>query len=293
MADDKSEETGLGELEVDEGLFGFDVGVEEGGDEGSGFRFQNDPSRPQQRSNITERKGAIDVRCVGKDVIHGFLKEGEDPATLIVYEFQFDPRKPGRRIISIDAEFAFASRVGGAEPEVLSIAPKGRQQLVETKQTESTTNSREGKLGAAQFGAELAGSLKWEKTISRETTDATTIVGTIDTKGRNYGAPNAVSWTLLENGSTQTGVPSFFRTAVLLKREDDGEFESTFQIKVKADMASRLSSLFGSTPKDDPIIYDPTMKPTNKLRKYDTDNLEEINLQDLSLVGFTHPTSGK
>jgi hypothetical protein len=287
---DNNPESSLGELEVEEGLFGFDVGLEEGGDEGSGFRFQNDPKRPQQRSNITERKGAIDVRCVGKDVIHGYLKDGEEPATLIINEFQFDPRKPGRRIISVDAKFLFSPRNGRSEPEVLKIAPKGRMTLVQTKQTESTTNSAEGKLGAAQFGAELGGTVKWEKTISRETTDATTIVGTIDTKGRNYGAPNAVSWTLMENKSTQTGVPAFFRTAVLLKREDDSEFESSFDIKVSADMISRFASLFGRTPIDDPIIYDPSMPPTNKLRKYDTANLGEIDLQELNLVAFTDPT---
>jgi hypothetical protein len=288
MADDNANGS-LGELEVEEGLFGFDVDLDEGGDEGSGFRFQNDPSRPQQRSNITERKGAIDVRCVGKDVIHGFLKDGEDPATLIVYEFQFDPRKPGRRIISADAKFLFSPRNGGSEPEVLKIAPKGRMTLVQTKQTESTTNSREGKLGATQFGAELAGTVKWEKTISRETTDATTIVGSIDTVTRNYGAPNAASWSLMENQSAHTGVPAFFRTAILLKREDDSEFESTFEINVKADMISRFAKLFGKTPIDDPIIYDPTIKPTNKLRKYDTDNLDDISLQELSLVTFTNP----
>ncbi|OIW28298.1 hypothetical protein CONLIGDRAFT_371755 [Coniochaeta ligniaria NRRL 30616] len=287
MADNNAESSGLGELEVDEGLFGFDLDLEEGGDDGSGFRFQNDPARPQQRSNITERKGAIDVRCVGKDVIHGYLKSGDEPATLIVYEFQFDPRKPGRRIISGDANFLFSPRNGGgSEPEVLKIAPKGRMTLVQTRQTESITNGAEGKLGAAQFGAELGGTVKWEKTVSRETTDATTIVGTIDTKGRNYGAPNAVSWTLMENKSTKTGVPAFFRTAVLLKREDDSEFESSFDIKVSADMASRFASLFGKTPIDDPIIYDPSMPPTNKLRKYDTDNLGEIDLQELNLVTF-------
>jgi hypothetical protein len=280
----------LGNSDEAEGLFGFDVGLDEGGDAGSGFRFQNDPSKPQQRTNITERKGAVDVRCVGKDVIHGFLKDGEDLATLIVYEFQFDPRKPGRRIISVDAKFLFSPRNGGSEPVVLKVAPKGRMVLVETKQTESTVNSREGKLGAAQFGAELGGSVKWEKTVSRETTDATTIVGSIDTLTRNYGEPNAASWTLMENQSTNTGVPAFFRTAVLLKREDDGEFESTFEIDAKADMKSRLAKLFGKTPVDDPIIYDPTMKPTNKLRQYDTDNLDDINLQELSLVTFTNPS---
>jgi hypothetical protein len=290
MADNNAE-SGLGELEVDDGQFGFDLGLETAGE--GDLRTQNDPSAPLQRQNITERKGVIDIRCVGKDVIHGYLKDGEEPATLIVYEFQFDPRKPGRRIIAADVKFVFSTSNSANEPEVLKIAPKGRMTLVETKQTESITNSREGKLGAAQFGAELGGSVKWEKSISRETTDATTIVGTIDLVNRNYGASNGVSWTLLENQSTHTGVPSFFRTAVLLKRKGDDEFQSTFEIKSQVDFLSVLSRLRGKTPKDDPILYDPAQEPTNKLRVYDTDNLGEIDLQELSVVSFTNPNSEK
>jgi len=290
MADNNAN-SGLGEPDAGEGLFGFDVGLSEAGDEGSGFRFRNDPSAPQQRTNLAERKGAIDVRCVGKDVVHGYVKDGEDPATLIVYEFQFDPRKPGRRIAHVKAQFIFHPRNGGSEPEVLKFAPKGRMELLQTKQTESITNSTEGKLGATQLGAELSGSVKWEKSISREMTDATTIVGSVDVEGRDYGAPNAVSWSLMENKSTKTGVPAFFRTAVLLKREDeDAEFESSFTINVTADMISRMAGLFGRTPPDDPVIYDPKMPPTNKLREYDANNLGDINLQGLSLVAFVNPT---
>lgn len=71
--------------EIEEGVPAFELGLCEGGDEGSDFRTQNDPSAPLQRNNITERKGAIDIRCTGADVIHGYLKDGEGPATLIVY----------------------------------------------------------------------------------------------------------------------------------------------------------------------------------------------------------------
>ncbi|KAI2636350.1 hypothetical protein GGS26DRAFT_548721 [Hypomontagnella submonticulosa] len=273
--------------EIEEGILAFELGLSEGGDEGSDFRTQNDPSAPLQRSNITERKGAIDIRCTGADVIHGYLKDGEGPATLIIYEFQFDPRKKARRIATVDIEFVFGSN-DGAEPEVLKISPKGRMTLVPTTQTETITKGGSANAGGNAFGAELGGSWQWEKAISRETKNATTIVGSIDLKGRNFGASNAASWTLLENEAVKTGVPAHFRTAVLLSRKDDEEFYSTFKIRAQVDLVSRFTRLFGSTPKDDPILYDPTLPPTNKLREYDVGSLGDIDLQELSVVSFTN-----
>jgi hypothetical protein len=282
----------LDDSQIEDGLFGVDISLDEDNDTGSSTRFRNDPRAPQQRKTITERKGAIDIRCLGKDVVHGFLKDGEGPATLVVYEFELLARKRDRRIVQVDINFVFHGKDGAPDPEVVEIAPKNRMVTVETKQTETTTTSREGKAGATQFGAELGGSVKWEKSVSRETSDATSIFGTRDTTGRRWGEPNGVSWTLLENKSTKTGVPAFFRTAVLLKRHDDDEFESDFTIKASVDLVSALSRLFGRTEVDDPIIYDPTRPPTNKLRKYDTDNLEDVSLQDLSIVSFTNPVDG-
>ncbi|KAI0146017.1 hypothetical protein F4776DRAFT_609044 [Hypoxylon sp. NC0597] len=274
-------------LEVEEGIPAFELGLSEAGDEGSDFRTQNDPLAPLQRTNITERKGAIDIRCTGADVIHGYLKGGEGPASLIVYEFQFDPRKKARRIATVDIEFVFGSN-SGKEPEVLKISPKGRMTLTPTAQTETITKGVEANAGGNVFGAELGGAWKWEKAVSRETKDATIIVGSIDLKGRNYGASNAVSWTLLENETAKTGVPAHFRTAVLLSRKDDEEFYSTFKIRAQVDLVSRFTRLFGSTPKDDPILYDPTLAPTNKLREYDVNSLGDINLQELCVVAFTN-----
>lgn len=283
-----ADETEFDDLDVEEGVPAFEIGLGEEGDEGSSFRTQNDPSAPLQRSNITERKGAIDIRCVGADVVHGYLKDGVHPATLIVYEFQFDPRKKARRIAAVDAEFLYSSS-DGKQPAVLKVAPKGRMTLVPTTQSETITKAGKVKAGGNVMGAEIGAGWKWEKAISRETNDATTVVGSIDLKNRNYGESNAASWTLIENQSAETGVPAFLRTAVLLKRGDDSEFQSSFKIKASVDLVSSFKKLFGSTPKDDPILYDPELPATNKLRVYDTDNLDDIDLHELSVASFTNP----
>ncbi|KAJ8131361.1 hypothetical protein O1611_g2264 [Lasiodiplodia mahajangana] len=278
------------ELEFDDRILAFEVGLSEAGDEGSNFRTQNDPSAPLQRINIVERKGTVDVRCNSLDVIHGHLKDGEGPATLIVYEFQFDPRKKARRISSVDIEFSFGSD-SGKEPGVLKISNKGRMVLERTSQMETITKGGEATARGNALAAELGCSWKWEKTISHETKDATTIVGSIDLPhgGRNYGAPNTAAWTLIENETMKTGVPAYLRTAVLLSRGDEEKkFFSTFKIRAKVDLISGITQLFGRTPKDDPILYDANLPPTNKLRDYDTSSLAAVDLQGLSKAAFTN-----
>lgn len=279
----------------------FDPGEDEGiaielgpGDEGgedSTYRTQNDPSRPYQRSNVIERKGSVDVRCVAVDVVHGTLEPDGEPATLLVFDFLFDPRKRARRIVEAHISFTFASEGGGSnsDPIVLNMAPKGRMTLVQTTQTETTTHGGEANAGGGALGMTLGGTLKWEKSVSRETSDATTVVGSIDLVGRNWGASNGVSWALLENKSVATGVPASVRTAVLLQRVDpEAEFHAAFKIRAQADLRSSVEMLFGKTPKDDPILYDPSLPPTHKLQNYDVDHLGKIDLNDLSAVKFNN-----
>jgi hypothetical protein len=281
------------DLDGNEGAVGFEIemGPSDEGDEQSTYRTQNDPSRPHQRTNIIERKGFVDVRCAAVDVVHGFLEPDGDPATLLVYDFRFDPRKRARRILEAHMSFTYVSADSAvaADPVVLKIAPRGRMTLVPTTQKETTIHGGKAKAGGGVLGATVGGTIKWEKSVSHETNDATTVVGSIDLVGRSFGESNGASWSLLENKSVETGVPALVRTAVLLRRADaDTEFHAPFKIRAHADLRSSLERVFGKTPKDDPILYDPSLPPTNKLRKYDVDNLGSIDLNSLSTVAFTN-----
>ena len=107
------------------GLPSFDLSLHLTGDAGSSLRTQNDPSAPFQRTNVIERRGAVDVRCSCLDIVHGlFSAKGEAFATLIVLQFRFDPRKRARRFQSVDISLEFdGSRPGQGGPEVYAIAP--------------------------------------------------------------------------------------------------------------------------------------------------------------------------
>lgn len=104
--------------------------------------------------------------------------------------------------------------------------------MVQTNQTEDKSPAADVKLGVpAIAGLEL---------VRIETKDATKVTGSIDTRGRTFGAANSASWTLLENSTTKTGVPSTMCTAILLKREDDSQFRCIFDLEVKADLVSSI-----------------------------------------------------
>jgi hypothetical protein len=265
----------------------FSIGLNKTGQKG-GYHTHNHPKAPFQRQTITERRSAIDIRCKSREVIHGYFgPESDNFATLLVYDFHFDAAKRARRVAWANVTFKFSSSVPGAPaPEVHAIAPLGRYTLLSTTQEESYTRGGEVKADAGQMGVNIGATSKWEKTVSRTTTDDTRLVGA--TVCDEYGKEVGVNWLLHENNSTKTGVPSFLRTAILLKRADNNMFQCAVTIDVEADWKTELTRFFGSKEKDDPILFDPDLPPTNKLRKsgYNTENLGSINVEDFFDVTF-------
>ncbi|KAE9371782.1 hypothetical protein N431DRAFT_426390 [Stipitochalara longipes BDJ] len=287
------------EDEQDSDLPSFDISLSEKGDDGSSFRTENDPSAPYQRSNYIERKGAIDIRCSCLDVIHGqFSSESGMFATLIVLQFRFDARKRARRFQSADIELEFKGmKPGESGPEVSAIAPVGKMSLVPTTQTEEVSRKAGLQLGAAApiGGITATGSVGWKKCVIRDTSDDTTVIGSIDLKGRNWGPSNCASWTLLENETAKTGVPSSLRTAILLKRKDEKPFQCVVKVDAVLDAKSRIERMFGGKgrdPKDDPVLFDPEIEPTNKLRKYDLEELGAFDLEGICDVTMTTVLNG-
>lgn len=259
------------------------------GDQGSGFHTRNDPAQPHQRTNYIERKGAVDVRCSCVDVMHGLLDSDSDTlCTLLVLEFRFDPRKQARRISSVDVELRFD---GANCPEVSAIAPCGNFSVAPTRQSESTKFWTNAGFSATPAPAPtLNASVGYDRSITRDLTYAATVTGATALRGRNYGRANCASWTLLENPATKTGVPVAMKTAILLKRSDEEPFQCEVAIKARADWRSNLEALFGRTPADDPVLFDPTMDATSA--EYDAKRLGGVDLENLASITFQHVVKG-
>ncbi|KAG8164161.1 hypothetical protein KVR01_006079 [Diaporthe batatas] len=271
-------------MELDEGMDVFDVAMFESGSAGSGFHTKNNPKDPYQRREVIQRTGAIDIRCSILDVAHGVMSPESDYwATLMVLQFRFDPQKRMRRITEASLELLFDLADPENElPEVEAISFDGHYSLLPSKQSESTTVGGSGTLGATQI-LTASGTAKWEKTVTRETSDKTTVSG-----GRfvvDNIPPNRIAkWTLLENKTLKTGIPALLQVAVRIQRQDEEIFTCTPTIRCKADKWTSIESFFGKVPEDDPVLLNPEQKPTNRLMVYDTDNIGAIDLQALGNI---------
>lgn len=261
----------------------FNIDLSPTGDEGSTYRFKNHPDDPYQRRHWTERKGVIDVRCSALDVVHG-LWSPEAPlrfCTLVVLQFRFDARRASRRIARANIELRFFGKTpGDDEVEVAGIWPHGKLALQRTTQNEENTVGAGVNVGSGMV-VDVGAELKWEKTVTRDTTDATTVVGSADTRGRSWGEHNSASWTLLENSTMGTGVPAAMRAAILLRRKTEDKFQCTFEIEAKADWKSSLQGMFGKREVDDAVLFDPLRDSTNNLREYEETELGKVDLATL------------
>lgn len=195
MSDGNNGGSLLEEVELDEEINVFDIAMFESGSEGSGFRTKNNPKDPYQRQEVVQRTGAIDIRCSVLDVVHGVMDPDSDYwATLMVLQFRFDPQKRMRRIIDASLELLFDVMDPSNEPpEVEAISFDGSYSLLPSKQNESSRTAN------------------WERTVTRETSDRTTVSGGRFVVG-NIPPNRIAKWTLLENRTLKSGIRPLSRS---------------------------------------------------------------------------------
>jgi hypothetical protein len=273
-------------LEKEDDVNVFDVGMFEEG--GGLLHTKNNPKAPYQRSEVIQRTGhGVDIRCNLVGVIHGAMSADSDYwATILVLQFRFDPQAKARRISKATIELKFdVIDINNHVPEVEAVSFDGHYSFLPSKQSESMTTGTEGGIGAS-FGAQANTSVKYEKTVTRETSHATTISGSklvVD----NIPPNRIAKWTLLENPSLKTGVPASIKVAIRIQRRDEAVFTCVPKLTCTADKWTEMRSFFGRVPEDDPILLKPDMEATKTLRGYDTEELGRIDLQELSDVTFT------
>ncbi|KAL7898908.1 hypothetical protein HDV64DRAFT_291642 [Trichoderma sp. TUCIM 5745] len=176
-----------------------------------------------------DRRGGMNIALSCIDAIHGYIKDGCEAASLLIYEFGFCTSNRAGRIKSIDIQLLY----GGSshDPEVLNITPSGSW-TVGSSPTETTAT--DDIVPGVNFKKD-DDPLHRNLMTARNTIHEGSVAGIAGIANRKYGPRNAVKWALLENKSTKLGVPSLFRTAVLLKRADSERFSCQFEIKATLD----------------------------------------------------------
>ena len=284
------------EAELDDDLPGFSLNLLDEEHAEANFRFQNNPKDPWQRENVLERRGRVRIECKIRDIVHGFYSgDGDGYCSLIVFRFRFDPDGLSRRIKVARIWVTFTAMDSqDTDPRVIKMYPDETYSIYPTKQKETTTTSGGANLGANILGGNIGGELKREKAVERDAIDRGTVRGSIDADDNNYGIPNGVSWTLMENATDHTGVPVSLQAAVLVGREGMSKFQGHVRIEVEADniTAARdwVTSVMKPPRKVDPVWFDPDKEPTNKLRVWDksaTNNLNLLHLESPELTDIT------
>ncbi|KAF2260507.1 hypothetical protein CC78DRAFT_589655, partial [Lojkania enalia] len=132
-------------------------------------------------------------------------------------------------------------------------------------------------------GVEVGGSVgfQWERTVTREASGGS-LIGMMEIRGRNHGAPNTAIWMVNENQLSLSGIPSSIRTAVILEREDDEVFFGTLEIETDvAGFSFRdFQSGMAENGRDDPIIFDPRRPPMGEDIRLNVNELSSVNIED-------------
>lgn len=207
---------------------------------------------------------------------------------MLVYDLHLDTTKKSRRIREAQVKFEFkSSNPGVTAPQVAKIAPHESVSMLAISAEESTTVGYGLSAGASQF-INVESSAKWEKTVSQTRNDSARVAGGF--LCNDYGKQVGAQWSLFRNRLVASGTPRSMRFAILLDREsDEEEFECKVTINASGDWKTVLGGLVGSTPRD-PILFDPTLPSTNKLRKvYDIENLASLDLDEFVEIESDRP----
>ncbi|QYS95165.1 hypothetical protein H0G86_002475 [Trichoderma simmonsii] len=231
----------------------------------------------------SNRSDALLMRANIANITHGELTPDGEPATLLIFEFRFISMQSSRRFTSCIISVIFTDANGDPElqPEVYRIAPEGVFALNKTSLKKSVTLSVDGRVGgqASPFSANAG--YKWEMTERKQKDYWTRLSGTKKLlRGSHHD--DAAMWSMEENKNTKDGIPTFLRTAILLRRDTDEPFSLTVEVTSEVDFMSELvsRSLFGRKKVDE-------VRPTEISAGDDPHDLR-IESLDPSVVDLTN-----
>lgn len=232
------------------------------------------------------KKPAYTVSCEAMAMIHGRMSPASDKAaTLLVYEFKFLSRR-GTRIKSADILFEFRaqSRAPGAiGPSVVEVRPKGQSRMGETVQNQASKFGLSFNVGPSIPGVEAGVTASGERSSTKDVKYHTIVTGD-NPADMEWGGHYEARFTLEENKSQESGIPTLLTVVILLERENEEDFEMVPRIEATPDFGTRLVSLASSRAPDDPVKFrrqEPMFNRLDRRTQIDPDNLEATDLDSL------------
>lgn len=267
------------------------------GNEPSALTYHLQNHGATERTWITghDRDEVVTVTGELAEVVHGHTEDsGSKKCTLIVFNWWINGHNEGKRFKHVQIKATFKNEVKGAyyDPIVISLAPRGVYSMLQSNQpVDKNINARISAQTPSAFGS-IGFTFSYGST---ERQNFVKIVGSLQAEPNKKDGgirPNVVQWDLDENASTKSGLPSYFRTAVLLERKDDSPFTAHFGIETKVDMFTdftrKVKELAGLNPKDEPVIFNPAKASSSPT--ISPNNMKSWKENLLDLCTFTTPT---
>ncbi|KAF2658951.1 hypothetical protein K491DRAFT_713194 [Lophiostoma macrostomum CBS 122681] len=236
-----------------------DILLLEEGDPNSGFRTKNAPNE-KARSVLVDEGNALVLRAALISVTHGDFTIGGDAATLLIFEFNYLSMKGSRRFTSGKIKLRFDNAKGDVKnrPIVDKIAPTGAFSINKTTSRRDIHQVLNAGINGEAIGIGPELGYLWETNVTKEKEHATRLAGVQRMLSEGSGRDDTVVWTLEEDPVRKQGIPSFLRSAVLLRRRADVPFYFTIDVTTGVDFEGRLRRLLGMDKRDpvDPVQVD-------------------------------------
>lgn len=259
----------------------------------TGYHVRNKEGMLQRKTvsammggGLHKKRPAFTAGCDARVMIHGRMSPDSDKlATLLVYDLKFLSRH-GTRIKYADVLFEFrprSNRPGALSPTVAEVRPHGQQKMGETIQNQASKYGLSFNAGPSIPGADVGFNASGEQNITKDLKYHTTITGD-NPADLDWGDRFQASFTLAENASQESGIPTQLTVVVLLERESDDDFEMIPQIKITPNFATRWTSLGSTRSSDDPVYFnvqEPPFERSSGATKIDPNNLGAVDLDSL------------
>lgn len=222
-------------------------------------------------------------------MIHGRMSPTSDKqATLLVYEFKFLSRRE-TRIKAADILFEFHARsqaLGDGRavgPSVVDVRPKGQTRMAETSERRAATYGISLNVGPSIPGVEAGVTASSERSNTKDVKHYTTITGD-NPADMEWGDHYQARFTLEENKSQESGIPTQVTVVILLERENGDDFEMIPVIEITPNFRGRIASLASARAPDEPVYFNTQEAPFDRLpgdTKINPDNLGGTDLDHL------------
>jgi len=208
-----------------------------------------------------------------KAVHHGTI--GDNPASLLLFEFNFFTPRPQYRIkySSINIEFNYTATP--RPPHIDSFWPR---QLVGEEARRAIANVGTAGLRIGAGHPAISANLGVARTEQYEQLSRFKLLSRITKTHSDGKKVNGVQWVLNENANSKAGIPHLISIALLIKRNDMHNFDTKINIEARISPNVNPRTWLGMfTGVPIPITIDVNTVTGN----LDVDSLETVNLATL------------